>query len=759
MTPDIAQNLPPEVLAALQAEMEASGATPVAADEDDNARLESLGKTHLARLDQLKNDKRTIENRMMTSLRNYMGKYSEADKELFVKAKSSGIFINLLGRRADSIHGRTCDVFCPTDELNGDIQPTPIPEMASMTKSEKPLGQAADGTQIQEQDLAATVTEDAKVACDGMRKVFEDCLAEDQYNPKMRKAILNMFQVGTAIIEGPVVRRQCNSKWTKQTSQGPDGKEVVVRILEKEYENVPSFNVISPWDFYPYPLSAKSPAEAEGFYVRIRMTSKQLREFAKTGEGALTKNLTDLLRNPPTSDIEANTQYKSEINSIAGLNDSRMFNSYEVFKYTGPIDFVDAKAAGITDPDAEDDPMQPIYAVVYTCQGKVIKAHPPESDDYEPNYSVLQLVHDEATMFGYGLGNIAESSVAMLNGAARMMMDHAALTVGPQIVINTRKIKGSDGDNLMKGRKTWYSIPDDGAGNDDVPPFQIFPIPSELDELQKLFNLSMELLNEETQFPLILQGDSQRQVAVNTATGAAAAMAAAAAPLRRFGKRIDDEITVPNFRRLYNYQMQYNKDDSIKGDFQIIPKGAGVLAEREVMSQQIMAIINMTVNPQTAMFYDAYAAHSEWVKSMRMPTTIMKTREDVEAAQKQQQEQAAQQGQGVDPNKKAELDFKTQTAEKDYELRTAQLQGMLRRQESQDTQQSRADEIRGHIADTMAQIKISEMASTENITREAAAAEFAKIRMQMDNDNQKFNAESEMKKTIDPKEQVAGANT
>jgi hypothetical protein len=58
----------------------------------------------------------------------------------------------------------------------------------------------------------------------------------------------------------------------------------------------------------------------------------------------------------------------------------------------------------------------------------------------------------------------------------------------------------------------------------------------------------------------------------------------------RMVKNWDDGITVPTIDRMYDWNMQHNPKDDIKGDYQVDARGSSVLLAREMQSQNLMAL-------------------------------------------------------------------------------------------------------------------------------------------------------------------------
>jgi hypothetical protein len=65
---------------------------------------------------------------------------------------------------------------------------------------------------------------------------------------------------------------------------------------------------------------------------------------------------------------------------------------------------------------------------------------------------------------------------------------------------------------------------------------------------------------------------------------------AASVTFREVVRRLDDCLTVPNLRRMYHWNMQFNEREEIKGDYQVVARGTSVLLVREMQAANLFAM-------------------------------------------------------------------------------------------------------------------------------------------------------------------------
>jgi hypothetical protein len=115
-------------------------------------------------------------------------------------------------------------------------------------------------------------------------------------------------------------------------------------------------------------------------------------------------------------------------------------------------------------------------------------------------------------------------------------------------------------------------------------------------------------------------------------------MGSAGKGIRQVVMHIDNDVTHPIVRRQFVYNMRYDSDESIKGDVEIVPRGAINLAVKETVNVRRVEFLNATANPIDIeiMGPDGRAAIlREVAKGLQMPVDdIIPSREKMSFEQK-----------------------------------------------------------------------------------------------------------------------------
>ena len=115
-------------------------------------------------------------------------------------------------------------------------------------------------------------------------------------------------------------------------------------------------------------------------------------------------------------------------------------------------------------------------------------------------------------------------------------------------------------------------------------------------------------------------------------------MGSAGKGIRQVVMHIDNDVIHPVVKRQFVYNMRYDPDESIKGDVDIVPRGAINLAVKETVNVRRVEFLNATANPFDIEIIgtDGRAAIlREVAKGLQMPVDeIVPSREKMSAEQK-----------------------------------------------------------------------------------------------------------------------------
>lgn len=606
--------------------------------ENERVRLkEALGAT-IGRLETEANDRvakrQNVEKRWLMDLRQFQGEYEPDIKAKLEKAEKSTLFINETRPKTNACEARLSDMLFPTDDRNWGIGATPVPELTKQAQSSLEAGEEAlqganesqeagdsEAAKKQAEQAAAhygnakqlkAEMDEARKRAEAMQLEIDDQLTECSYSIHSRDAIRDACKIGTGITKGPIAAEdRTRRSWAKPADNGDSGYQL--GFVE---DSRPAIIWVDPWSFFPDP-DARRIEESESTFERHLYTKKEMRGLAKQpgfDKDAIRRILTDKQTRPQPN-------YLAELRNISGESTAPMDGRYQVWEYRGPLGEEDMKDAcrclGKEDvlETIEADPLQEMNVVLWFCEGEVLKFGIHHLDSGEGIYSIFNLEKDESSIWGFGIPAVMRDPQKASAGAWRMMMDNAGLCARPQIEVDTSVIEPADDNYTLTSGKVWLRKQDAPAGKLG---FHIHNIDSHQGELMAIIKLAAEAIDSSTNISVISQGE-QGAHTTQTSGGMAMLMNAVNVVFRRMVKNFDDDITVPNIRRMYDWNMQFSDKEYIKGDFEVDARGTSVLLVREVQSQNLMALANMTAHPAIGPLLKAAPILRKLVQSMMIP--------------------------------------------------------------------------------------------------------------------------------------------
>jgi len=627
-----------------------------------------------------------IETRWLEDLRQYHGEYTPEETKRMSDNSSSQVFVNITRNKTRAGIARMSDMLLPNDDTNFGIKSTPVPAMsatnsapmqADMQQQGDPLmhGQGmvngmpeshqsmdpethAKAMQVMGQGAQAEKNEPKQQADEAARQMqqqIEDDFAEANYNAHARDVIEDACKLGLGVLKGPKVVNRTRRAWITDPQTGQS-------TIEVQDELRAGLERVDPWDVFP-DMSASSAAEAEFWFERKLLNRKQLRELADL-PGVIEGQLRRALESDGSHYIS--NDRRQELRAITGVDTVTNDRKYELWEYWGPLDKDELKACGCEDID--DDVLVEYTGCVLMVGGHVIKAaiNPLESGDLP--YSVFNWEKDDSSIFGFGIPYLMRQPQKVVNASWRMMMDNAAVSAGPQIVMKKRSVVPQDGSWALRPNKVWLDTGDEPVGS----VFQVYQIENNQGGLFAIFEAAQKLADTETNLPILLQGEGMSSGAGGkTFGGMQMLMNNSNIVLRSAVKNFDDGVTAPTVRRFYDYHMMYTDRPEIKGDFDIVARGTSVLIAREEQQEKLMMLSQVAAqNPVFAKLTNWAGLYREILRTMQVQVdTVTYTDEEIKTRE-------AEEGEGPSVEEKMAM-FEMKLKQEEHEFAGKRLEAEL----------------------------------------------------------------------------------
>lgn len=596
---------------------------------------------------------RSINDQLLSALRARQGEY-EPDKLQKIKSfGGSEAYARITSTKIRGAAAWIKDIYLNnTAEKPWTLTPTPDPTLANNYKAMvdqqvqqdillfQQTGVPVPPEMIEQQrrillqqaeDRAMT---EAKEAAARMETRLQDQLVEGGFYTALADFIDNLATFKSAIIKGPVVRRKRSIEWVNGQPQLQD-------------KLVYDFYCVSPFDFFPMP--GISNVNEGAVIERHRLTRRQLYDLIgvpgyneetirecldELGRGGLKTWLSD------SSDTEReNLENKSTWDDVEA--------SFEALEFSGSVQGRMLKEWGHVG-DIEDE-LADYEANVWVIGRFVIRAQLNPDPLGRKQYYVTSMEKIPGSIWGNTVHDHIEDCQDVCNSAMRALINNMAIASGPQVWVNTDRLAPGEKPTQLFPWKIWQMTSDPMGST--APPVDFFQPNSNVTELMATFEKFYAMADDISGIPRYMIGNEKIGGAGRTASGLSMLMDAANKLLKLSLANIDRDIIQPLLEVMFTYNMLYNPDPSIKGDVQVVARGAISLSQKEILQQRRNEFLQATGNPLDAQILGLpgrAALLREAAKGLDMPVDNLIPNPQ-QLAMQQAQAQAAQQAGGDVP--------------------------------------------------------------------------------------------------------------
>ena len=591
------------------------------------------------------------EERWLRAYRNYRGLYGPDVQ--FTDTEKSRVFVKVTKTKTIAAYGQIVDVLFGNNKFPLSVDPTVLPDgvadavhinidpnaeaagdkLSTITKSKPATPYLVDGnTKLKPgetlQDLKSRLgpVEDnladvsdkivegdgttpttvswhpAMIAAKKMEKKIHDQLQESDASTHLRSMAFEQALLGTGVMKGPFAVDKEYPNWDDEGNYSPLVK------------TVPETNHVSVWDFYPDPEST-SMADAEYVVERHKMSKTQLRQLKKRPYF-----MPDAIQEA----IRQEANYVQKYWEMAMQDDDTTPDSerWEVLEFWGFVDVEHLKENGINVP-TEYKTLDEVNCNIWVCNGEVIRF---VINPFKPSripYYAVPFEHNPYSFFGVGIAENMDDTQTLMNGFLRLAIDNAALS--GNLIIEV------DETNMVPGQDLSVYPGKVFRRQGGAPGQSIFgtKFPNVAQENLQLFDKARVLADESTGFPSFAHGQTGVSGVGRTASGISMLMSAANGSIRTVVKNVDDYLIAPLGKAFFAFNMQFDFDESIRGDLEVKASGTESLMANEVRSQRLMQFLQVAQNPTLAPFAKMDYIIREIAKSMDLdPDKITNSMQD-----------------------------------------------------------------------------------------------------------------------------------
>lgn len=524
----------------------------------------------------------------ISAMRNFNGEY---DSTIKFREGGSSVFVNITQMKTMASYSRNMAIMMGPTGFPWNIKPTPHPALVHMGMTPD----AAQATSELDPAFKAEIAE-AKSAADGMRNRIKDNLVESHWEEKFATGALEHVVLGTMVFKGPVAAPAKPKKWVKVASEVGVLDRIkaslgMIKVEAEQYQLVSdpadeyraTMEWVSCFSLYPDP-AAYCIEDAMWVIERHVLNKAQIVELA-TGKGFDAEEIQSVLEQYPEGNWSAETweSYMDTINRRTNTNmSSTRYTVLEFWGYLSGQEIMDAGGKGVTDPN------QMYMANIWVCGNNCIKVSVSGNQSKRIPYFVIPYERVPYKIWGRGVPEKMDDPQRVINAAARAMVENLGMTSGPQVIVDVKRLApGTDYNQITP----WAIIPVVNVEGISTPPVQFVKIDPVLNELNLVMSVFRSFVQEVTSMPDMASGFTGQGEHNRTMGGMSMLFGAADSYTRSVIFNIDNHLTKPMVRAMYDWEMQYCPDPTIKGDMVIEASGVQGLMAKELTSQRLSELL------------------------------------------------------------------------------------------------------------------------------------------------------------------------
>ena len=546
----------------------------------------------------------TVEPRMIQNMRARRGEYDPEKLAAIREMGGSEIYANLTSVKCRSASSWLRDVLMSTgSERPWTLRPTPVADLPPdlndeiVQKVAAPLAQAMmAGQQVPDDALKQALQDardealnavqaEARRRADRMSDKMEDQLVQGGWLQALDAFIEDITTFPTAVLKGPVIRRRKMLKWVPTADGKFEAK--AEDVLREEWERV------SPFHIYPSPAAT---TVQDGFIIeRHKLTREDLNAMIGVegyddasirmvlehyGQGGLREWLTNDVAQA-SSEGKATTQIAQNVDGLI-----------DALQFWGSVQGRMLIEWGMSEEEIPD-PTREYNVEAWLIGIYVIKA----TLNYDPlgrkPYYKASYEDVPGSWWGNSVADLIRDSQIVVNAAARSIVNNMGIASGPQVTVNVERLAPGEDVTQMTPWRIWQ-VTNDVSGGGQAP-VNFYQPDSRIAELMGVFEKFQQMADEYSGLPKYLAGEAGG--AGRTASGLSMLMGNAGKAIKQVVANIDIGVMTPLLERLYDHNMQYSDDPDLKGDVQIVARGASSLINKETAQLRRNEFLAATANP------------------------------------------------------------------------------------------------------------------------------------------------------------------
>jgi hypothetical protein len=533
-----------------------------------------------------------VQARMLACARQRKGEYApEVLAAILEETEGSTAFIPATNLKCTAAHDYIIDIYNSAEKPFG-VAPTPVPDLPMdlqiqairrVQQEISMLPEAPSDAQILQMDdtarkeVLAALKAEAKERAERMEAKIDDVLKESAWRQALTETVDDVVTYPSAIMKGVTYRTDKKRTWEPK-DDGSWGCVVKDKL-------VLDFERVSPFDFYPQRNIKKAD---DGYcFERLRLNRRKVSGL-KGLAGYNDTEIDAVLSEAASGGIPSNWAFTGTDSDADEAEERDSFMDSPEGKIDG-LEFwgsvpgqwlLDWGMDGKKVPDPHKEYQITAILIGNHVVRAVLNPHPLGKKPYH----VVSWKDVQGSIWGQALPEIIAPIQQALNAVVRALINNVAIASGPQLGID--RAMTAIGDDY-KHLRPWQVHELDSSermgmsASGNQLPIAWFQPAMQSEQLIRVIDAFTRMMDEYTGIPSYMSGSSQQTGAADTSSGLAMLMTAAGKIIKAVTSKIDHGFVEPTVERVFDHLMQYDPDNSIKGDASIVATGSGSLIAKE----------------------------------------------------------------------------------------------------------------------------------------------------------------------------------
>jgi hypothetical protein len=535
-----------------------------------------------------------MDIRLDKAIRAYDGRYNPDKLSMIRRMRGSEVYAKVTGSKCRGASALLKDVYLGS-ERPWTVNPTPnpkLPEDISQKVDELlqlelqaagPEGQA-QAVPRRQQLLTAAMRAARQRAADDARtatRMIDDLLTEGQFYEALGQFLTDLPIYPYAVLKGPVVEIKLDVVWQDGRAQETARPMLVWRR-------------VSPYDFWYSPGVGRVE---DGDTCERVLSPRHWLAAMRDVPGWRAEVIERILEDDPRGAMKRSWFFGYEQNRKDRENRDwdEDPNTFDLLCWHGWVqgkvlieDGATAEELGTPDLNPTGMYMCEVWLAADDVLRRRILPWPAPT----PPYYVTSYSKVPGSIPGHGVPDIMEDVQDILNACARALVNNMGLASGPQVAVNVDMLLPGEDLTAIFPWRVWPV-----TGQAGVTPIAFFQPDSRASELMAVYKEYLNVADEITGLPRYMTGSERTGGAGRTSSGLAMLMANASKGFQQVAKNVDGDVMTAALRRVYDVLMLTDVEGILRGDEELVVRGAAAAAQLETQRMRQIEFLQATANP------------------------------------------------------------------------------------------------------------------------------------------------------------------